>query len=235
MSSAQERHYLNGGYMMKTIKRITTSLFANFDWAVTQIENHEALVNAALREIQHAGAKARVQLGRVRQDGDRMKRKLTELSEADALWTERALRCGATDEAKALECLRRKKKANSERLELEAQIAGHARLEENLANDLEAIEKRIEELKRKRNTLRTRESTAEALSAMQSQDAGLIAELDDVLDRWEIKVSTYESSDVGNTCAKALETELENEEEEAALRAELSALQQERQAQKPAK
>lgn len=212
--------------MMKAMKRITTSLFANFDWAVTQIENHEALVNAALREIQHAGAKARVQINRVRQDGERMRRRLTEQRQAAQVWEERALRCAQSDEARALECLKRCKQAQLEAQELELQITNHARIEEDLARDLEAIERRIEDLKRKRNTLRTRESTAEALSTMQSQDAGLIAELDDVFDRWEIKVASYDQCEVvaGNG-ARSLEREFETEEETAALRAELANLQ----------
>ena len=99
---------------MKTIKRITTSLCANFDWAITQIENHEALVNVAMRDIQHAGAKAQGQLNRVRKDGEQMRAKLADLKSAEALWADRAVRCAAVDEGKALECVKRRKKALAE-------------------------------------------------------------------------------------------------------------------------
>jgi phage shock protein A len=215
--------------MMKAIRRITTSLCANFDWAVTQIENHEALVNAALREIQHSGAKAKVQLARVRKDGERMRQKIDQLKESDQLWAERAIRCNGLDQTKALECLKRRKKAQAEVHELELQVAAHVRLEEDLTRDLESIEKRIEELKRKRNSLRSRESTAEALSALQSQDLGLIDELDDVFDRWEIRVSEYESHDhILSPKSKSLEAEFETEEEHVQLKAELEALIAER-------
>lgn len=211
--------------MMKAMRRITTSLLANFDWAVTQIENHEALVSAALREIQHSGAKARVQLVRVRRDGERMRLKVAELRDSDALWAERAVRCAALDQEKALECLRRRKKAQVDAAELEAHIASHERLELDLTRDLENIEKHIEELKRKRNSLRSRESTAEALSALQSQDMGLIDELDDVFERWEIKVSEYESHEgFPSPRTKNLECEFESEEEQVQLKAELEAL-----------
>ncbi|MBN8547965.1 MAG: PspA/IM30 family protein [Deltaproteobacteria bacterium] len=211
--------------MMKAIRRISTSLVANFDWAVTQIENHEALVTAALREIQHSGAKAKVQLMRVRRDGERMQQKVQELQEADSLWAERALRCAPLDQSKAIECLRRRKRAQADALELEAQIKSHARLEEDLTRDLEKIEKQVEELKRKRNSLRSRESTAEALSALQSQDMGLIDELEDVFERWEVKVSEYESHD-GFALARTqtLEHELGSDEEQARLKAELDEL-----------
>lgn len=211
--------------MMKTIRRITTGLFANFDWAVTQIENHEALVNAAMREIQHAASKAKVQLARVKQDGERMRQRVETLRESEALWAERAVRCSALDQAKALECLRRRKKTLAEIAELETQLKNHARLEEDLCKDLENIERRIEELRRKRNTLRTRESTAEALAAFQTQDAGLIAELDDVFDRWEIKVGSYETiSSCSSGAERALDAEFAGAEEENALKAELDAL-----------
>ncbi len=211
--------------MMKAIRRITTGLFANFDWAVTQIENHEALVNAAMREIQHAASKAKVQLTRVRQDGERMRQRLQAQREVEALWADRALRCGAIDQAKALECLRRRKRAQAEIAELEAQLGSHGRLEEDLTRDLETIEKRMEDLRRKRNGLRTRESTAEALAAFQSHDAGLIAELDDVFDRWEIKVGSYEClGSVRPSNDHKLDEEFASAEEEEALKAELNAL-----------
>ena len=211
--------------MMKAIRRITTGLFANFDWAVTQIENHEALVNAAVREIQHASAKAKVQLARVRQDGERIRQRLASQRDADVLWTDRALRCAALDQPKALECLRRKKRVQAEIAELELQLNNHERLEVDLARDLETIERRMEDLKRKRNEMRTRESTAEALAAFQSQDAGLIAELDDVFDRWEVKVGSYETlSSAPLSADRKLDQEFESAEEEAELRAELEGL-----------
>ena len=211
---------------MRTIKRLTTSLIANFDWAVTQFENHEALVSAAIREIQHAGAKARVQLSRVRQDGEKMRSRLSELRKSDSLWEERALSCAASDQARALECLKRRKRVRAEAAEIEGRLEHHDRLERDLANDLEAVDRRIEDLKHKRNTLRTRESTAEALSAMQSHDTGLITELDGVLDRWEIKVATYEREDSPPVTLQ-FEREFESEEEGALLKIELESLQAE--------
>ena len=210
--------------MMRTITRLTTSLIANFDWAVTQFENHEALVSAAIREIQHAGAKARVQLSRVRQDGEKMRSRLSDLRESDTLWEGRALSCAASDQARALECLKRRKRVKAEATELEVRLEHHARLERDLTNDLEAVDRRIEDLKRKRNTLRTRESTAEALSAMQSHDTGLITELDGVLDRWEIKVATYEREECPPETLQ-FEREFESEEENALLKLELETLQ----------
>ena len=58
--------------MMKTLKRLSTTVVSSFDWMISQVENHESLVNAAISEIQEAGARATVQLKKVKHDGAAM-------------------------------------------------------------------------------------------------------------------------------------------------------------------
>lgn len=203
------------------MKRWTTSVSTSFDWVMSQVENHDALVGAAIREMQTAGAKARVQLDRVRRDGERMKRRVGEVNELIVLWNERAIKAGAQEKEKAIECLRRKHQSEREAKTLEAQIAEHIRVESQLTADLKVIDERIGELRRKKNTLNARQYRAEALKAGQLGELGLIGEIDEIFDRWEVKLGQYEGS---FSAADPLAEGYAAEEERSALEAELASL-----------
>jgi len=210
--------------MMKTLRRLTSTIVSSFDWMISQVENHESLVNAAISEIQEAGGRAMAQLKRVKQDGQNMRRRLQELRQTEELWAERAIGTAKLDEKKALECLRRKKKVQKEIAALEEQEREHAKLEKQLSSDLEVVKERITVLKQQRNVLRTRESRAQALRALQSDDPRLISEIDEILTRWESKVSEYELHGSFEAGSDQFEDDFVGAEEESELRSELSKL-----------
>ena len=211
--------------LMKALRRITTSISASFDWMISQVENHESLVNAAISEVNEAAARAAVQHKRVQADGLAMRRKLEDLRSNAELWSDRAVKVATLDQARALECLRRKKKSEREIAELEEQERQHAKLEKQLSADLQAIRERTEVLKKQRNLLRTRQSRAEALKLVQAEEPRLFGELDEILSRWETKVTEYEYvAGVYAEQSDDLEAEFLSSEEEGALKEELSQL-----------
>ncbi len=210
---------------MSAIFRWTTGFASRIDAMVRQIENHDALVSAAIRDAKEARARAKVQLKRVRQDGRRMQQRRAELEQSETLWRERAQRVAASDEERGIECVRRMKRAAHERTALGDQVEEHARIEAQLGRDIGRIDQRIEQLVQQRNLLRTRQSRAEALAAAQREDGCRISEVEDVLERWEIKVSRNETDvDCDLDEQDDLEIELGGEEERAALLEELRAL-----------
>ena len=209
--------------------RWTHGFASRLDGMVSQIENHDALVTAAVRDAREARARAKVQLKRVTEDGRRMARRREELEQAEQRWRERAVRVASADESRALECLRRMRRAARERADLEEQAAEHTRIHGQLVRDIGRIDERIDQLVQQRNLLRTRQSRAEALAAAQQDDGRRLAEVDDILDRWEIKVSRIETdSDCDLDESDDLEVTLEAEEEREELRAELEELLSER-------
>jgi phage shock protein A len=210
---------------MRRLTRWKAGIFSHFDSFASRIENHDGLIAAAVREAQDARARARVQLARVHRDGERMAQRLDELRGAEESWSGRALRTAHDDEARALECLRRRKRAHRERVELEKQLASHAKTEAQLRADLERVDERIERLKQQRNLLRTRQSRAEALAATQCEDGTVDPEIDDILERWEIKITSTETrTDCHSPLVDDLESEFIGDEEADELRAELAAL-----------
>ena len=211
---------------MQTIRLWTAALVSRVDGMVSRIENHESLAQTAIRDVRQAAARASVQLRRVRRDGECQRRRLGELREAQASWRDRARRKADEDETTALECLRRSQQAARRAAALEARLRDHERIERQLARDVAAVEDRLSRLDEQRHVLVTRQSRAEAMSALQDKSAPLHSDLDDLFDRWEVRIAERE---LAGGCADAvegdvLEGELDREEEQEALRAELDAL-----------
>lgn len=209
---------------MKTFKRWTTGIFSRVDWAVSQIENQEALINSALKDSREAVAKAKVQLGRVRQDGVRLQQKLQTEEENISRWRERATQIAKTDEQRALECLKRSKKAIQQRDQFQVRVKEHGQVEQQLAKDVAGMEERLAELTEKRNLMRTRQSRAEALTNIQACSSETGTEVDDIFDRWEMRVTEKELTTESTLSADSFEESFVVEETESELREELQQL-----------
>jgi phage shock protein A len=212
--------------MMAHIKRWTHGFVASIDSMIVQVENHEALVTSALRELEHGVARSKVQLMRVERDGKAIKQALEEEREAATRWRERAQR--EQDQARALECLRRYKRSQARVSELGAAQTEHQRVEAQLKRDVQTLERRLVELRQQRNTMRTRQSRADAFGVVQGQGDTERGEIGEIFERWETRVA---ESEVASGCLVAgvdsFDDEFLDAEEEAALKLELRALQEE--------
>ncbi len=211
---------------MQRIRLWTAGLLSRVDWMVTQVENHEALAQSAIREVQRSAARAKVQLAKVRKDGAVLREQLGEARGTEATWRERAQRLAREDEERAVECLRRSKAASRRAARLAERVAEHDRVEKQLGRDVQAVEQRLGHLKEQRNLLRTRQSRAEALTQVAEASQPLGPEVGELFERWETRVMERElesqcSVDEG---VDDLEEELAGEEEQASLRAELEDL-----------
>ena len=209
---------------MRLIKRISTTVSSTLDKAVSKVENHDAIINAALKETQLAAAQSRVRLVRVQKDGISLKARRDDLQEATLLWTERAKSVAASDEAKALECLRRRKECESKVSGLEVSIGKHRELEERVAENLKKIEARIGEVSHQRNMMRSRQSVAEAARIINNIEGVSYGEIEDTFDRWEVNVGESEIILGSDASTDSLESAFLVEEDREALRAELAVL-----------
>ena len=54
---------------MPLIKNLFTTLYSRIDHAVNRIENHDAVIEATIKDISRALAQAKGHLGKVRNDG----------------------------------------------------------------------------------------------------------------------------------------------------------------------
>ncbi len=209
---------------MNTVKRWTAGVFSRIDMIVAQVENHEALVNQALREIQQATARAHVQLKGVQRDGERMRQQLADTQQEALQWKERARRT-IDNEPRALECLKRSRRATRVVQELDRRVVEHERVEHQLVSDVRGLEERLDKLKEQRNLMRTRQSRAEAMGVVQGGKIQLEGEIHEVFDRWEMRVTESEyAGGVMLADEDRFEDDFVSEEEADELRAELDAL-----------
>src|SRR3954467_14367316 len=192
--------------MMARIKRWTHGFVASIDSMIVQVENHEALATSALRDLEQGVARSKVQLMRVERDGRALKQALSEEQEANVRWRDRARR--EEQEARALECLRRHKRSERRVLELAQNQAEHARVELQLKRDIQTLERRLVELRQQRNTMRTRQSRAEAFSVAQGVSENDSGEIGQIFERWETRVAETE---VASGCLVASVDGLEEE------------------------
>jgi len=211
---------------MSLIRRISASITSSVDRAVSKVENHDAIINAALRDTQQAAARSRVRLERVRKDGHNLKTRHANLQQAVGRWTERAKNVAADDEAKALECLRRRKDCEQQLHNLEDSIEKHDELEARISEQVKKIEARIGEVAQQRNMMRSRQSVAEAMRTINNIEGVSYGEIEDTFDRWEINLGETEILMGAMTNRDPLESEFLAEEDTTELRAELEDLLQ---------
>ena len=216
---------------MQRIRLWTASLVSRVDGMVARIENHEALAASAIRDVRQAAARATVQLRRVRSDGARLRAEVAARHQAQRTWQERATRTARGDREKAIECLRRSKRAAREASELERRLVEHDRVEQQLARDVTAVEERLSRLEEQRNLLATRQSRAEALGTVREAQAPGGVEVDEVFGRWETRVAEREFEGGclarGDDLAQCFDEAEEGEELAAELDALLEGAQQE--------
>jgi phage shock protein A len=211
---------------MSTLKRFTASIMSSFESILGKIENHEALASSAIREGEQAAGRAKAQFARVQKDGIAIKARLDDLRAQSRQWEDRAKGCAKVDEQKALECIRRREKLRKRIVETQTQAEEHSKLERQLAADLVAIQEKLAHLRQQRNVLRTKQSRAEALRLVDGVDSATIGEIDDIFNRWELKIGACEEHSHGTygDSDDSLTSEFESAEEEAQIRALLGEL-----------
>jgi phage shock protein A len=212
--------------MMARFKRWTHGFVASIDSMIVQVENHEAQALSALRELEQGVARSKVQLLRVERDGRAMAAALADEVEASARWRERARR--EENQSRALECLRRHKRSEARVAELQSHFTDHERIEQQLKRDVQTLERRLTELRQQRNTMRTRQSRAEAFGVAQAQGPLEEGEIGRIFERWETRIA---ESEVQSGCLVAITDSFDEEfldaEETASLQLELAELKEE--------
>ena len=207
---------------MATLIRWTTGLVARIDAAIAQVENHEALADDAIRIVERGVGRARVHLRRVEQEGAALRARIDSERSAEEKWRGRVVQGSSED--RALECLRRARAAGRRADELEARSKPHAETERALAADLRRLEQRLSELRERRSTMRTRQARADAASVIHGAGDGFEGAVDDIFERWEMRLATAEVSEPSFEVADSFEQDFDRAEEDAELRAELAEL-----------
>lgn len=211
---------------MSIFKRLTATLSAQVDQLVGEIENHDAVVAAGIRDARRAYATARVRLARLMRDGERLRERLAALRAERDTWRGRA--AGCDDEQRGLDCLRRARRAAAEADALADTLTRHEATTRRLAADVDGLRRHIEDLEHRRRLMRSRCASADAAARLAALDGAPSLDLDDTFERWEIRITESEVTADAGSDADGLAAAFDADEEETALRAELADLKRNR-------
>jgi phage shock protein A len=177
---------------MSLFKRLVTTVHSSVDRTLASMENHEAIVDAALRDSREAVSRARVRLARLEKDGQQQRNRITELTTEVELWNERARSVAETDRPKALACIKRRKACEKDLAMAKAQSQEHARIEQRVRDSISESTNRVQALQSQRNQMRSREAAAQAGKIVHSLDGRLGTDVEAAIERWEVTVGEAE-------------------------------------------
>ncbi len=209
---------------MSVLKRISTTLFSRVDQLVGEIENHDALIQAAITEQRKKIAAAKVQLGRIQAQQNRIQQQTSQLQQSEQRWEQRAIKEATQDEAKALMCIQRRQHIKQQISKSQQAEQEYHRAAERMIVDINRSEDELKNMSQKHELMRARQSSAEALNIVNQTSAIRSDELENSFDRWEIKITENEISSEHYDDTDLLEQAYIKEENKDILREELHAL-----------
>ena len=95
---------------MNSFKRLFVSIKSQLDHVADDFENHEALAEAAIQDLQEIARKTRLHLHRVVKMTEHYEKQLHEQQVHARLWSERAVKVRQEDEQKALRAAKKFRK-----------------------------------------------------------------------------------------------------------------------------
>jgi phage shock protein A len=205
---------------MKLIKRLSTSITATLDSAVGQLENHDAIVAASVKQTRQAVAKTRARINTLRQQHLAYQAQLKEAKEQFELWTQRASDLAASDQQKALQCVARRNQCEADIGRLSYSEKQQGDLVRDVTANLQTLQTKLDEMTQKHSLMRSRQTVAEVNRAVAYADTD--DNLNDTFERWESAVLEHEFA-VSDVCSRdSLDLELTRAEDQADLLAQLA-------------
>jgi phage shock protein A len=127
---------------MSLFKRLSFTLKSQLDEAVSRIENHDAIIHAALQESRDAIARLKLQHSRTRNRLQQIDDQRIQCREEEKNWLVRAKALAASDETQALACLERRDHCVEKAAQMRQQHEQYTDMESNLAQRIKRLEQR---------------------------------------------------------------------------------------------
>lgn len=213
---------------MSFMKRLSVTLRSQLDEAVSRIENHDAVIDAALQESRDAIARLKVEQSRMRKKIDSIDTQLEKQQVEEQNWIRRAKALGRKDEAQALACLERRDRCVAQIEQLKGQREQTLEMEFRLGNNLSELEQKLLSDEQRLQEFRGRDLSVKAVSAMQEAMGSESASVEQAFGRWELDITRKELRKEAvapqSAAIDTLDERFQREERMQARRAELKAL-----------
>lgn len=174
---------------MNKLKKITTSLSASFESIVNEFENQEAIVKSVIAEIKNSRATLEVQKRKIENQNYRSNKRIEEIKKEIPLWIKRIKENNIKNPELAKDCSKRIIYLENEEKKLKLIISENNKLEALLEKEKIKIESRLIEVENKLQQLKLKEVKSNYIN---QAGTGTTENLDEVLDRWEEKISKAE-------------------------------------------
>ncbi len=207
---------------MNLIKRLTTSVTASLEGAVGQLENHDAIVEANIKQTRQAVAKTQARLASLRQQQAAFESQLKLATDQISVWEERARSLAGDNETKALQCLSRRNQNEAEARRLQQAIAQQESLIAGVTTNLNTLKVKLDEMTQRHNLMRSRQAVADVNKVVAR--AGETQGVDDTFERWEAVVLETELAVSDACCSDPFEAQFAQQENAEQLQAQLAAL-----------
>ncbi len=216
---------------MSLFKRLSITLFSCLDGVVNDIENHDALIEAAIEVQSKKIASAKYQLLQLSCRLKSISSEITQLDNQQSLWRKRALAAAEENQEKALVCLQRKRdlQRQLERTNLSEQE--YIKACEILERDINNSESELNDFKQKRALLKAKQSSNDVLQRVESGSRSNSKEMEKTFACWEANLSEKNIflARINNSDEEIdqLEKDYLKEENQLSLKQELSELMSE--------
>jgi len=174
---------------MRYLKNLFISVNAKAEEVANRFENHEAVADTIIKEVEEGAAKVKVKLVQVQRNIIKRRNELEAMLGQEKVWVERTRKIEPVDEKRALECVKRIRDLRKEIEDHRSELKETEVLEKQLADNQKTIDKKLNELRRKRESLAGRQSCTEALQTLQNENSGTLSDIENLFSRWETVIT----------------------------------------------
>ena len=173
---------------MSMFKRIFTSVSASVDQLVGEIENHDALIAAAIREQRKKLAAAKVQLRHLQDREQRAAHDIAALQAKCQQWQHRAVKVATDDESRALACLQQRQQLIARIDRLEGYRNQYLQTGRKMTADIARCEDELRNLQQKHELFRARQSSSDASCVLDSLSDIVSTDISASFERWDASI-----------------------------------------------
>lgn len=213
---------------MNLFTRITATIGATAETAVSRFENHDAIAQSALVEVRQALAKAGIRHRGLARTLEDIRSSIKDCEKRIEQWTTRAQQLARSDESRALQCLEQRQICREQLDNYTKNLSKHEVIEARMAEKLKHMNARLQGMTNQRNEMRSRESIAKATKVMDRVDNQSNDGVEAIFERWELNISDaevlnqfHQDDDSG---VSSIQQEMDEQDRKDALKSELTDL-----------
>ena len=173
---------------MNSLKRIFFSLKAQLDDVADDFENHEAVAEVAIKELQGYQGKTRIHQHRLQEMIQQFESKLAELENEAETWSARALKLKVHDEQKALECVKRLLQVQKQIKAIVPELTKAKEQQAQCHKDLAEIQAQLHSLHTQKEVLSARQNRIQLQTSLRTDQVNPAIGAQAIFKRWEQSV-----------------------------------------------